>query len=376
MRVLIADPGWSKGALAAGRALAAAGAVVGVASPERGSAWCSRAASARHRVRSLTSGVLAYADDVAAAVRDGGYDVVLPAGDAELLALSAHRDALDAVLPIPPHDVVLPLMDKSSLAPVVQGSGLSTPQASDWPPPAELGWPVVVKARLHWSPRSSLTRHEATLAECWDQARRAAQQMLADGVEPLVQRYVTGTLHAYAAVLAGADVVAEVHQCATQTWPAGTGISARAVTLPIDEYALALRRSLLAAGWTGLVQVQYLRAGDERWVIDLNPRLYGSLSLAARAGADLATAWAATAIGQGVPRATARPGVRYQWLEGDLQRALAAPSRTRVPDLVATMLNAPGAAHTVLSLRDPGPALRLTARLGARGVHRLAVPRR
>ncbi len=101
-RALVVEQGWSRGALAAVRALSAAGWRVGVAAPQpRGLALASRSCHARHLVAPLQPSVDTFVASVAAVAEHGRYDVVFGAGEAEVLALSAARRVLPGVFPHP-----------------------------------------------------------------------------------------------------------------------------------------------------------------------------------------------------------------------------------------------------------------------------------
>jgi hypothetical protein len=60
----------------------------------------------------------------------------------------------------------------------------------------------------------------------------------------------------------------------------------------------------------------------------------------------------------------ARPGVRYQWLEGDL-RAAREHGGLPLGDALGCLRYAMGAHHSVSSLGDPRPALRRLRALAA-----------
>lgn len=105
-----------------------------------------------------------------------------------------------------------------------------------------------------------------------------------------------------------------VQQETSGTWPTPSGVSCRAQTVEVDEDLAARATALLTAlGWSGLVELQYLRDDDgRRWLIDLNGRFYGSMALANAAGANLADAWARSALGRPLPSLPdGRPGVRF-----------------------------------------------------------------
>jgi hypothetical protein len=58
--------------------------------------------------------------------------------------------------------------------------------------------------------------------------------------------------------------------------------------------------------------------------------------------------------------------VRYQWLEGDLRRAVYDDRGGRVRDVASCLRYAPGATHSIWQLRDPRPGFRLAGILAKR----------
>ncbi|MFI6989421.1 ATP-grasp domain-containing protein [Nonomuraea wenchangensis] len=97
VRALIVETGFSRGALAAVRSLAAAGWEVGVGAPTgAGLASSSRFRRRRHLVPAAHEDRDAFLAAVRRAVRDHRYDVVFGAGEAEVLALSLLRDEVGA----------------------------------------------------------------------------------------------------------------------------------------------------------------------------------------------------------------------------------------------------------------------------------------
>ncbi len=379
VRALVVEQGWSRGALAAVRALAAAAWTVGVAAPQAGGlAWSSLAARHRHLVRGVADGVDGFVASVAGVVRRGGYDVVFGAGEAELLALSAGRDQLPAVFPHAPHDVVLRAVDKASLAEAAVGVGLGVPEVIGADDVPDEHTPVVVKARLHARPDvvGAPPRIDTTVVVGRTAVLARTQEIREVGGDPQVQRFHTGTLVAYSAVRAHDGVVAESLQQAARIWPTGAGASCRATTLPVGPSVtgptgeLARRSAALldALGWFGLAELQYLVGADGvPRLIDLNGRFYGSLSLAVRAGANLPAAWADLAVGRRTAAVVrARAGVRYQWGTADVRRALAERRGGLLADLAGTAAYGVGAGHSVADVRDPWPAVaRLRDALGS-----------
>jgi len=363
VRALIVEQGWSRGALAAVRALSAAGWTVGLASAERrGLARASRSCRRRHLIRPLQP-VDAFLDSVTAAVRDGGYDVVFGAGEAEVLALSAARAGIGAIFPHAPHPVVLRALDKVELADAATGVGIAVPDLTEAAAIGDETTPVIIKARMHARPdiAGSPPRIDTNLITGRTAALRRVAEIRAVGGDPEVQVFHEGRLLAYSAVRGPGEVgvVADCMQLASHIWPPGAGASCRAVTVAVDEDLAGRVAALLdELDWFGLAELQFIVGADRvPRLIDLNGRFYGSLSLAVAAGANLPAAWAALAVGDAPAPTRARAGVRYQWGAADARRALRERRGGLVRDLAGAAGYAVGATHSVASLTDPGPAL-------------------
>lgn len=367
--LLVGDPS-SRTVLSGARALARAGWQVHVVggSP-RGLAGWSRCVEAAHVVRTPDQDEQAFADDLARLAAELPGAVVLACGDAELLALSRARDRLGALAGVPHQEPVQALVDKSQLALAAERAGLRVPrERSD-------GWPAVVKAAVHHAPGRAAPRWEVQVVHDVAELAAARARAAEAGVEVVVQEHVSGRLTALGLVLDGTGrVVGRCQQVAERIYPREAGVSARAMTVAVDDDLAGRCAGLLrAVGWTGLAQLQFLAApGSEPCLIDVNPRLYGSLRLAVAAGAPLPDLAARVLIGDDVQRAPdARAGVRYQWLLGDLRGALAERPR----DLSGVARAAWGSVGAVRDRQDPLPVLVAGAALAARATRRSAVTR-
>jgi predicted ATP-grasp superfamily ATP-dependent carboligase len=352
MRALVVGDDDARGLLAAVRSLGANGWRVGVVSPSRRSlAASSRWCSAWHP---LGADVVASVAAVAAS-----YDVVLPGGDAELSLLSERRDEVGCVVPYGSGESVRCVLDKTALSDAATAAGLRAPRT--FALSEDVGGTVVVKSRSHVAGRIP-----AVIAAGPSEVRAAVASAHAAGAEPVVQERVAGALLALSVVLWDGEVVAAVQQRSSGLWPPGAGISTRAETVRVDASLLGGVATLLRSiGWAGLAQVQLLDDPCGPVLIDVNGRCYGSMALAAAAGVDLAAVWASAALGLSFAAGPAVPGVRYQWLYGDLRRSWR-ESRSLLPSVAY----ARGAAHSVWDRRDLRPGLRYGASLS-----RLAVAR-
>jgi predicted ATP-grasp superfamily ATP-dependent carboligase len=378
VRALIVESGQTRGALAAARALGRDGWIVGVGTPDgRGLAAASRWTSHRHLVPSPERDLSGFIAAVGTAARERGYEVVFGAGDAEVLALSLRRGELTAAVPYAEHERVVAALDKLELARAADAAGLRVPRTAEasagelerWTPP------LLVKARLH-APVLGATgpaRLEPGIAADREDAEGRIARIREAGGAPVLQELVHGRLLACSAVADGErEIVAAVAQIAERTWPPDVGISARARTAVLEpELADGVRRLLVELGWFGLAQLQFiLPDGGEPQLIDLNPRFYGSLELAVASGPNLPAIWARLATArESPPAAPPAVGLRYQWLEGDLRRAMRERRGGLLRDLAETFAYASGAVHSVSSLDDVRPAIRYAAMATGRARH-------
>lgn len=339
-RVLVADGvnGRSRSAVAAVRALAAAGYSPWVAVTGRPAAAArSRAAAGTFEVPAPESPELGTV--LRALVTDGRFACILPSSDGVLCSVDPSSAAL---------------VDKSALAQRVTAAGLPVPETvvcanaeELMDAGARLGCPVVVKPAVKQSARSvaRVAHDEAALAVL-------AQDMSGPCV---VQPFHTDGLRAVAGVVHGGRLLAVVHQRYLRTWPADCGVASAAVSTEPDV-DLEERLVQLLDGHDGVFQVQLI---GER-VIDVNPRVYGSLPLAVAAGTNLPAIACDARRGVVPPRLLrGRAGIRYRWAEGDLRSLLHGLRGGSYTLAAATRALAPrrGTAHSIESLWDPGPVL-------------------
>lgn len=384
MKVLIVGDG--TGALAAARELAQAGWFVGVASEQRwGWASASRRTSRWHHIPSPTGNTDAFVDAVNRATDEQGYDVLFPATDTELLALSAVRGKLTARFPYAAHPSVLRGVDKLELATLARDCGFLAPltREPDEDALTELGVPIVVKPRLHWQPdgRTSPTRLEAAVANSAASARQQVTAMQNAGLAPVFQQFVPGELLAYV-VFADRDhkIAAEHVRLAVHERSSDTGPVALAESRPVPPALSANAQVFLEKlQWIGLatLQFQVTESGDY-YLIDFNGRMDGEYALTNACGLRAMDAWARLAMDPAATSAgnndigTVAVGPRYQAIEGDLLHALAQQGAARIGAILSTMFGWFSAVHPIFTWSDPMPVAPYVARRVKRLLARLS----
>lgn len=350
------------------RCLAAYGWQVHVAGqPRRGMSTWSRAVTGVHVVPAPADGADAFRSAVHEVLDGLGRPVVLAAGDAELKALAAG----DRAPGVPDAAALATLLDKHLLSAAAQRHGVRTPGVVDGAPSR---WPVVAKPAQHHQPGATVARWEAQVVDAPGVLAALRAAAAAAGVSLLVQEHVAGDLVALVLVRdRDGRLVGRSQQRAVRTWPPRAGVSARAVTVPVDERLVEGAAALLSdVRWVGPVELQYLVPADgEPCLIDVNPRVYGSVGLAVAAGVPVPHLGALTLIGEAVdPVPDGQPGVVYQWLQADLRSTWAARPGAAAAAEVLGVLRVSRPA--VWDVRDPAPSAAAAARLAARALRRVA----
>jgi predicted ATP-grasp superfamily ATP-dependent carboligase len=379
--LIVAEDPLHRGALAAARALHRAGWGVGIGSSEHRplAAW-SRSVTWRHHVPALNRDLDAFLRGIKEADAEIGYEVILPAGDAEALAVSFGREGFQATVPYPPHASVVRAFDKLELARRGRRAGFATPHTvlASEDAVLESSLPIVVKARLHWTPETGQAprRWETAVCTTHDEAFRRVGEIRAGGGTPLLQEFVRGRIMSLSIVVDGAgEIIACVQQLGEQlTWPPGAGIRVRLMTVPVDEglrrKAVSLLRGL---GWIGYANLQLLVSDrPEPLLVDFNGRIVQSFEHAIAAGGNIADMWARLAIGRrSDPAPPPVVGMHFHWLEGDVKRALVERRDGLVRDVFGCLAYALRAKHDFWRWDDPWPAVRYWSNVGGRAVKKL-----
>ncbi len=291
-----------------------------------------------------------FVDSVNEVVARHGYDAVFVCWESAVAALSANRDRLGFPVGYGPHEGVLQAMDKERLARTAERAGLAVPTTVHATRESlrSLSGPVIVKPA---SPAEA--KFAAAAFDSASDALEHAQLIEHSGGRAIAQQQLQGSLIAVSLVAGGQGIVSIAQQVAVHDWPRPVGVTARGRTVAVDPALRApIERLLEELRWQGLAQLQFLvTANGEPHLLDFNPRYYGSIALAIRAGANHPDVWARLTTGLPVTSVTGRPGATFQWFSRDLRASLASHNRSR--EVARCLYAAATAAHSLWSWQEP-----------------------
>ena len=271
-------------------------------------------------------------------LRERSLPLVLPTSDLLAYWLSHFRDLLDPGLArtVLPMQIALEVLHKDRFITACQRAGLDTPRA--WLPESveavralapSLPYPVIVKPRSH-AGVGMVTRGGVV---------QNAQQLLAlfkpyhrtwGGTPSLLEEHPQLRLPMIQQVLESEG--GGIYSLSGYRHPS-QGVLAPSVSVKLEQYPLRVgtgmvfenrhEPELLAATLpaieallpTGLFEIEFIRHGGRWWAIDLNPRVFGMLSLNLACGADLPALWYQHTQGDGAVKTPAPVStVKMPWV--------------------------------------------------------------
>jgi predicted ATP-grasp superfamily ATP-dependent carboligase len=301
MKVVVTG-GQFPAALAAVRSLSAEGfRTVGISTTRTGYVRFSRATPEILLAPDVSRSASRFVETVAKACSDEEPTLVLPGTEQELLALVAWRRLLPPwVRGLPNASQLDAVTDRIGINELAAKLGITIPETTLLEPGSGgegAPLPAVIKpARTAFVKGDTVVGSSAICVD--DERQLAAARAQLEGVTLLAQPRLEADLYGLAGVMWKGSLLAPVQQVALSIFPSPCGGSALARSVPIDvDLRERLERLLAELGWEGVVQLQWLAADGEAALIDINPRIYGSLALANAAGSPLAAIWAKLVFG-------------------------------------------------------------------------------
>lgn len=294
---------------------------IAVATTRASYARFSHAAGGVHRVPDVSESASRFVEAVGNLCAGHEPALLIPGTEPELVALVKWRHLLPpSVLGLPTAEAMARVSDKILLNELASEAGMDVPPTSiventDQIEDASLPFPGVAKPVRTVGRRGDALTSLSAVAVSSPLELRSFLAKLNDE-RAIVQPLLEGDLYSLAGVMWNGKLHAPVQQVALSIFPEPCGGSALARTVTVEEARVQqLERMLKHMGWEGIVQLQWIRTAQSDFVIDLNPRIYGSLALANAAGSDLAAIWAKLLLNIPVAGGAAPREVLYRNLE-------------------------------------------------------------
>ncbi|MFI5025408.1 MAG: hypothetical protein ACHQCI_01475 [Solirubrobacterales bacterium] len=331
----------------------------------------SRHVSSRLRLSDPREDPRLFAEQVADAMLSGDFATVLPGSDASVLALSEHRDVFDSAvrLGLPPQEVVDRCVNKMTMLADATAAGLAAPQSiacadaeQATSTAAGLGYPVLLKPRQTvFDDQGTLKQRQTAIVE--DKAALLSA-LPGFGLPCLVQRFERGDTVSIAGVAAGERLLAVTFSRYARTWPAQAGpVSSSRTEQPPEGLVRCVGDLIRTLGWQGIFELELIERADGGFAaIDFNPRLYGSIALAERAGAPIPAVWCDWLLQGEADECVARPGAHYRWEEAEIRNTLRSVREGRIRDALAVLSPRRPLARAYFRWTDPGPAMAMALR--------------
>ncbi len=303
-----------------------------VAAPgPRSLAGASRYASSTQAVGDASSDPRSYADRLARVAETIGADLILPVTEVSLGSIYAFGVERRCRVACPERVTYEAAVDKHALLERAALLGLTVPRTLLFEDPALLTalpepfqFPVVLKARRsRFFKDARWVAGEAQIVHSADElsAARSAPGF-AGGV--LLQEFVPGKGEGVFLLLDRGRPLARFAHRRIREKPPWGGVSVLSEAIVPDPELLAGSERLLAdLAFTGVAMVEFRRSPmGPAYLMEVNPRLWGSLQLAIDAGVDFPSMLVALLRGASPPTADARLGTRTRWLLGDIDHLL------------------------------------------------------
>jgi predicted ATP-grasp superfamily ATP-dependent carboligase len=310
--------------------------------PAFASQWC----SVRAIVPDFSTHADAFVDALMALIDRYHPRMVLPGHDGSIEAVRSRRAELERVtaLPLATERALEVAVSKERTLSLARSLGIAVPRdrhvvdmedAAD--AIADIGLPAVIKPFRSWvnngGTGAHLTSEPVTTVEG---AHRALERVLSRGSHALLQERLPGRRDAVSIFYAQDRVWARFAQTSYREFPALGGVSVLCESLPLlDDIVQPAEALVREIGLEGCSMVEFRRDAQGRPVLmEINPRIGGSVALAVRSGVNFPNMLYDWATGQPLTEVkTYRTGRRLRWLAGDIWNLKATFNYQGLPDV-------------------------------------------
>jgi len=288
-------------------------------------------------------------------------DAVLGSSDKTVEKLVSMKDEFETGIIIPFPDATLwkNANDKYWISVIAKQSGIPTPKTAlvrgeDEIPDALsiTGLPAVMKPRFGWGKRGVFLITDAREAKkCYESSRKIS--------EVIIQEFIPwGGAYGYCAIFGfnSCPYVSFSFE-RVREYPPDGGPSTYRIAKKVPKVIEYGERLLRAIRWYGIAMVEFRRSSqdNEFYLMEINPRFWGSMALAIGAGIDFPSLLLDLFLGRLSPMPVRwREKTAFRWFLGEIKRLFAMKFN---PKEVLKMVNTIDAKDDIFNIRDPFPFL-------------------
>jgi len=288
------------------------------------------------------------------------YDALMPFSHEKTIPISQWLDYLTIPTTVPEYKTLEYGHDKGLTIQTCIALGIPTPQTwftipGEEPSPEELEYPLVIKARKHCGVSTGI-RYAHSPEEFTKGFTEITTQpnvgRISQFNNPLVQEYLPGELYDVVGLYQKGECKAAVAQKRVETIPPEGGPGVYNKTIHEPKLVEQSCRLLNHIKWHGPYQTEWkLDPKDGQYkIIELNPKMWGTMELSIRAGVNIPIIALGIALGEEVePKLEYKIGAKKFWPLSIIQNVKKEPTFRRLA--MCSYL------PEMLDIRDPRPDL-------------------
>jgi len=310
-----------------------------------------------------------YIENILHAVVQKNVSMIIPSHDeTELFAKNRSKFPSELVLPISSYDLLVKCNNKAFIQNYAQSIGISTPRLIEWDNVEQLQNSLKENSqkyviRLRRSNSAKGVFYPNTHDDAVTQINALIKKYdLKPDRYPIVQEYVKGEGWGVSCLYWEGELIASFthRRLLEKTESGGTSTLREHQPNPIiEEMAHKLLSSLNYHG-LAMVEFKYCPESKQAWLIEVNPRLWGSIHLAISAGVEFPYLLylAATEGPQAAKKYHSKAKIKYPWRSrwylGDCILAVEKFQKGKISEACKLLLPGKTDTYDDINFRDPG----------------------
>ena len=236
-----------------------------------------------------------FVDTILSFLKRKKVDVILPMNSVETLLICKHKDKLSKYVKVPfvNYEKVMLVHDKKSLSEIITNLDIKAPTTHYikniqdlFEKMHKISCPAVIKLRKStgsrgiWyvnSKQELLITYRKVIKNC----------SLSSEEYPIIQEYISGTGAGVSMLFDRGKMKAKFSHLRLREYPISGGASTLRISIQEEKMEQLARKLMETIGWHGVVMVEFKLTKDGTPIlIEVNPRIWGSINEAVASGVD------------------------------------------------------------------------------------------